>query len=596
MALMAKTSDVRNTNTVPMPTSIKVNPWSIRPWSTVFTTRETDADYTCSTRGFTTGYDVGMLRSTLLFVLACASAVVLAEETVDIEALEKSGAVVGRVFVDNRNVFDLSDPEESSRLYRWANRLHVVTRDDTIRQQILFEPGDVFSKRLLDETARILRSNRYLYDADVRPVSVSEGKVDVEVSTRDVWSLVPEIELSRSGGENRTAFGLEESNLLGRGQLLRAKHVSNVDRDSSQLDFEDRQLGNSWVALFLRLSDNSDGHSNYLSVTRPFHELDARWSAGTFLFDDQRRTALYSLGEEAVEFLHEREYVTASGGWSRGLRNGWVRRWNAGFVYDDNRFSSVPEPELPPGLVPPDRKLVYPFLSVEILEDSYETSSNTNNIGRTEDFLMGTRLAASIGWASEGVGADRDAVIYTASIGQGYGSLQDKALFLSASARGRNESGRSANVISSFDTRYYSRQSDKRLFFVTLSGSAGHNLDLDTPVQLGGKTGLRGYPLRYQSGDSKLLLTIEQRYFTDWYPFHLFRVGGAVFVDVGRTWGDNPVGERNYGWLKDVGFGLRFAPTRFSTQKIAHLDFAFPLDGDPSIDEVQILLTTKRSF
>ncbi len=129
-----------------------------------------------------------------------------------------------------------------------------------------------------------------------------------------------------------------------------------------------------------------------------------------------------------------------------------------------------------------------------------------------------------------------------------------------------------------------------------LSGTAGHDLDLDNPVQLGGKSGLRGYPLRYQTGDSKVLFSIEQRYFTDWYPWRLFRVGGAIFADVGRTWGDNPIGEQNYGWLKDVGFGLRFAPTRFSTNKVAHLDFAFPLDGDPSIDSVQILLEAKRSF
>ena len=115
-------------------------------------------------------------------------------------------------------------------------------------------------------------------------------------------------------------------------------------------------------------------------------------------------------------------------------------------------------------------------------------------------------------------------------------------------------------------------------------------------MQLGGKSGLRGDPLRYQTGDSKLLFTVEQRYFTDWYPWRLFRVGGAVFFDVGRTWGDNPIGEPNLGWLKDVGFGLRFAPTRFSTNKVAHLDFAFPLDGDPSIDSVQILLEAKRSF
>jgi len=31
------------------------------------------------------------------------------------------------------------------------------------------------------------------------------------------------------------------------------------------------------------------------------------------------------------------------------------------------------------------------------------------------------------------------------------------------------------------------------------------------------------------------LLTVEQRFYTDWYPFRLARIGAAVFGDVGRT-------------------------------------------------------------
>ena len=89
---------------------------------------------------------------------------------------------------------------------------------------------------------------------------------------------------------------------------------------------------------------------------------------------------------------------------------------------------------------------------------------------------------------------------------------------------------------------------------------------------------MRGYPLRDQTGESKRILSIEQRHFWDWYPFRLFRVGGAVFADVGRTWGGHPVGGAELGLLKDIGVGLRFAPTRSGSRKIVHLDIAFPLD------------------
>ena len=131
---------------------------------------------------------------------------------------------------------------------------------------------------------------------------------------------------------------------------------------------------------------------------------------------------------------------------------------------------------------------------------------------------------------------------------------------------------------------------------MTLDASSGNNLDLDNLVDLGGDTGLRGYPLRYQTGDSHMLFTIEQRYFTDWYPFRLFRVGGAIFADVGRVWGDSPVAGDQLGWLKDAGVGLRLAPTRASGRDIIHIDIAFPMDGDPTIDSVQFLIESKRSF
>jgi hypothetical protein len=533
-------------------------------------------------------------------LIICAQTVIAdevpAESAIpDVKQLEADGAIIGEVILDKRNIFDLSDPKENRWLYRWANRLHIVTRDSVIHNQLLFRPGDTFSPRLLEESERILRGNRFIIDASIEPVHYEDGIVNINVITQDVWSLTPDLSFTRSGGQNRTSIGIEETNLLGRGQLLRLKWIDGVDRTSTRLDFEDRNLGSSWVSAFLRIADNSDGKTNFLSIIRPFHALDARWTAGGSVSTDDRRTSLYRLGDETAEYRHERDYHAAFGGWSGGLKNGWVRRWSAGIVYDDNRFSEAENPGLP-AVIPQDRKLVYPFLSLEILEDDFDTSSNINQIGRTEDFFMGTRLRASLGWADTSFDADSDALIFSVSSDSGFGSPDKTALLLGVRIDGRRDGGQTKNATTTLNARFFHRQSEKRLFFMTLSGTAGHDLDLDNPVQLGGGSGLRGYPLRYQTGDSKMLFTIEQRYFTDWYPWRLVRVGGAIFADVGRTWGANPIGEEKFGWLKNVGFGFRIAPMRFSTNKVAHLDFAFPLDGDPSIDNVQILLEAKRSF
>ena len=264
-------------------------------------------------------------------------------------------------------------------------------------------------------------------------------------------------------------------------------------------------------------------------------------------------------------------------------------------MHDESRFSEVVDPSLP-AILPSDRKLIYPFIAFEHVEDQFEVSRNRDQISRTEDFLMGTYARASVGWSDMSFGADRDALIYSAQLSHGFGSMEKRALFMTARASGRIESGNSKNTVLTLGARYYKTQSKKRIFFASINGTKGHALDLDNLIQLGGDTGLRGYPLRYQNGESKLLVTIEQRYFTDWYPWRLVRVGAAVFADAGRVWGTNPVGEPNLGWLKDVGFGLRFALTRSSSRKVIHLDLAFPLDGDPTIDNVQILLESRSSF
>src|SRR5262245_20119124 len=115
------------------------------------------------------------------------------ESVPDAAALEESGAVIGEILIYPENIFDLNDPKEDKALYRLANQLHIKTRENVVRQQLLFRTGDRYSPRLLEESERILRAQRYLYDASIRPIAYSDGKVDIAVTTRDVWTLNPGI-------------------------------------------------------------------------------------------------------------------------------------------------------------------------------------------------------------------------------------------------------------------------------------------------------------------------------------------------------------------------------------------------------------------
>jgi hypothetical protein len=509
--------------------------------------------------------------------------------------LERQGAVIGEVFVYPENIFDLEDPEENKRLYRVANKLHVRTQPHVIRQQLLFKSGDPYSQRLLDESARILRSARYLYDASVQPVAFKDGRVDIAVTTRDVWTLNPGISFSRKGGENTAGVELEELNFLGTGTDLSIARISGVDRDSTLIEYKDRQVFDTWVRVHAAYADNSDGSLKALEVERPFYSLDSRWTAGLVLLDDEHVEPLYDLGEVVEEFASHQKFASASWGWSDGLRNGWVRRWRVGATYDESEFSEIAG-SIPPNLVPENRKFIYPWLGFELVQNDFDKFKNHDQIGRTEDFHLGGRFSAQLGYADQAYGADRSALIFSAKASHGSGSADRSALLLSSALEGRLESGELRNTVLDGAVRYYVKQSERRLFFTTLAASVGRALDLDTQILLGGDNGLRGYPLRYQGGEARALLTVEQRYFTHWYPFRLFRVGAAAFFDIGRTWGESPVSTPSRGLLKDVGIGLRFGNSRSGLGNIIHVDLAFPLDGDSSIESVQILVETKERF
>jgi outer membrane protein assembly factor BamA len=527
--------------------------------------------------------------------LTALALLALANDLPEPAELERQGAVIGEVLIYPGDIFDLEDSRENTGLYRLANRIHIRTQPDVIRQQLLFKPGDRYSQRLLDESARILRSARYLYDASVEPVSFKNGRVDVAVRTRDVWTLNPGLSFSRHGGKNTAGVELEELNLLGTGTDLSVARRSGIDRDSTLIEYADRHVFDTWVQVQAAYASNSDGNLRALNVERPFYSLDTRWATQLSLADEERIEPLYDLGKTVDEFGLQRKFTSISWGVSRGLANGWARRLSIGSTYDENVFTAIATTRSP-SLVPDDRKLVYPWLGFELVQDDYERFRNHDQIGRTEDFHLGTRLYAQVGFADGSFGADRSAVMLAGKASRGFGTAAESALLLSSEFAGRLEGGELRNGLLEGAARFYSKQSDRRLFFAAIEAAVGKALDGDEQILLGGDNGLRGYPLRYQGGTARALLTLEQRYFTNWYPFRLFRVGGAAFVDVGRTWGEGPASTPSQGLLKDIGIGLRLANSRSGLGNIIHVDLAFPLDGDASIDSLQLLIETKERF
>lgn len=513
----------------------------------------------------------------------------------DDATLVASGAVIGRITVRALDIFDPDLQEENRLAFRLANRLHRTTQPHVVREHLLFRTGDPYSPRVLEESERLLRGASFFYDARVRPIAYVDNQVEIEVLTRDVWTLSVSGGFSRKGGENSTRFGVSDSNVLGSGKDLTFRRTSDVDRTAYLYRYRDSHLMGSRFDLLMSFSDNSDGNVAQFALERPFFSFDTKWAAGVRAVDEDRVDPLYGGGEVRARFRHRRRAAEASAGLSRGLVNGRAHRWRVGFTAEQDRFETVPDDPLSL-VMPQNRDLSYPWIGYSSVQESFIEVYDLDRLQRTEDVNLGREIDCRLGWSSPLFGGDLGQWVYRGSVRGGFRLGDGQLLLYSGRGEGRYLGNEPRNLIAGATTRYYLRDRRGSVFFVAFSLDLGEHLDLDTQLLLGGDNGLRGYPLRFVEGDRRYLLTIEQRLYTDWHLFRLVHVGGAIFFDAGRAWFERGSGHEDLGILKDVGIGLRLGSSRSARASLVHLDLAMPLDAGRGSRDVQFLITTKDTF
>jgi outer membrane protein assembly factor BamA len=543
-------------------------------------------------------------------------------QTVDCR-VDINGLSIVAIDIQIDPVFDESKPQEAHALNRLANRLHVDTKDSAIRERLLFEVGQAFEQRLLDESLRALRSTRFLFEPTVETdcvllntsrlaVQVSSNEaapaqaigVKVLVRARETWTLTPTLSFGRSGGRSKNAIGIEDNNFLGTGKLLELVRKDDRNRTTNLLRYQDNNLFGGRQTLETRVFSSSDGDGGLLRLELPFYALDTKrqWLA---LYDNSELLQTRTIFEQEVDrYQANYRHAELSLGFSEGLQaNSWVHRTTTGlrmerasfkptlqstsmFAYRASRELSLP--------LPGNRKFVYPFLRFEGLQNDFATTKDQDQIGRTEDQKFGWSYSAELGQASRSFESNKTQTLMRASVANGI-RFDQSQLFSEAHVQGRFGKD-SDNQLMGGSLRYYTPIGERSKFFAGLQLDYGRDLDADRPLVLGGENGLRGYPFDYQYGSKRSLLTLEQRYYTDYKPFQLVQVGAAAFVDIGHVSGASPLPAEQLGTLANVGFGLRLGSLRSARANQLHIDFAYPLNGRKEDRGLQVVIETKASF
>jgi len=516
----------------------------------------------------------------------------IAKAAANTENFQPFVQTIDRIIVINGDVFDLNNPKENKSLYRFANKIHINTREEVIKQFLLFETGDTLSMQKLAESERILRGQPFIYDANIRTINVRPDKVDILVKTQDNWSRSPGLNLRREGGSNSKSISFVEGNFLGYGKRLSLQRSSDAERSSSSFQYSDPNLIGSRHILNVIFSQNSDGLEAALEFKKPFFSLAAQKAYGVDLKITELNEELIDDNGNKYLVTHNQEQYESFVGFSynltkiRGIRLSFGYTLNRDVLYRPGQLSSRSE-----------SNDSYVWAGSEYLEDRYIKMQRIQLLNQTEDINLGHYASTRVGWSHENLGSDFTGVIfkgkynYNAIIGPGELFSQD----ISFDTKLHNN--RVAESKYSTEVRYYKQIRDNISNYFKIHLDLGRELSAENEFFLGGDSGVRGYPLKLQSGDKRVLCNVEQRYYTDWHVFQLFYMAALVFADVGRAWSIGDPHNGTQGILKDMGFGLRAASSRSSNNNIIQLDVAFPMDRDTDqIDKYQIVIKANASF
>lgn len=493
-------------------------------------------------------------------------------------------------------IFNEQDPDEDHWVYRLANSLHINTRAKTLKKQVVFSEGEALDPQIIRESERILRGNDYLVDAMILPEKRCGNLVYLLVVARDVWTISPTASASRSGGDNKSDYGISDSNLLGRGQTVSIAHYSNSERSGNNFAYRHPDIIGDHTEMEIGLENNSDGDGGEFYLARPFFELDARWSAGISYSEFEQVETIELQDTEINKYVHMNKNAGAFVGWSAGRQNGVVERWTTGVVSNEATYETVSAPVSVP---PQDRTLRYPWVQWSMIEDQFITLSNITHSHRNEDILVGFHHSINIGYASESLDSSEDAWIYSASTGYtaGFGTHHLLRVNLGASGRYNLDTHLPESTFYRGQAEYYNYPNHKKRWYASVRYIAGRNLNDDEQLTAGDGDNLRGYPSDYQRGNKQWLLRLEGRYFTDIHLFNLAYIGGATYLDAGRTWNsDEPTDEVSDDTLANIGFGLRLSPSKFNIDKVLHADIAVPLVNRDEVDSYQVILSGRVDF
>lgn len=203
------------------------------------------------------------------------------------------GKIIRNITIETLDPFGYSDTDSNREPKNWAektgNRIHLKTKKLAIRNLLLFRENKPLDSLLINESARLIRSQKYIRSVriDLKLSEKNSDSVDVFIRAIDSWSLIPKGSISSS----RSSFELNEKNFMGIGHEFKNKFINRFSdgKNAYNLDYTVPNIKNSFIKTTFKYNIDLDNYyGKSIDINRPFYSPFAKWAGGIY-FDQQFR-------------------------------------------------------------------------------------------------------------------------------------------------------------------------------------------------------------------------------------------------------------------------------------------------------------------
>jgi hypothetical protein len=311
--------------------------------------------------------------------------------------------------------FEKTFTDTSSRIKyfgtRVLNALHTDTKEWVIRSNLFFKENSVLNAYLMADNERYLRSLNFIQDARilVKPVRGSRDSVDVQIITKDLFSLSGGLDVN---GTERVRTKVAENNLLGMGQVL--QYTALFDRTRSpvygyELLYTKNSIANSFIngtiGYTLINTGRSDGAEEekafYLRLDRPLVSPYSKLAGG--LEVSYNHSENYYSKPDSQFYNYRYNLYDVWGGYNLGVtkllnsKNKIRDRSFLAFRYFRNYFVDVPF-QVGERFDPLYNTRTALLSELTLFRQDFYKTNYIYGFGTTEDVPYGFNIALTGGW------------------------------------------------------------------------------------------------------------------------------------------------------------------------------------------------------